>query len=192
MRSFFSILIGIIVIALGVTLILDNFDVMPFSTQQLWLIIYPSFFVLYGGKLMVDRMRRKGGNWVIGSFLFILGALLLLGRLDVITFAFKDIYKLWPMFIIYIGFGILGSFRCRKRIIYTDFWEVNNDDTKKQEANQKNNSDANFDSQQQAYSRTKNGKHYDRTGFFSVGDYTYADENWRARPLHLKSMAGDF
>lgn len=194
MRNFFSILFGIIVIVFGVVLILENFNVIEFSGKDLWLYAYPTFFVIYGGKLTIDYMRRKGGSWVAGSFLLLFGALLLLGRFDVIEFAFRDLYKLWPMLIVYIGFGFLGSFRRKKRIVYTHHWDVGADKGKKQKANQdqKSNFFEDADSHEQTYDRRKDTKYRDRTSFFSVGDFNYSEENWHARPMHLKSMAGDF
>src|SRR5699024_3757467 len=83
----------------------------------------------------------------------------------------------------------------RKRIIYTDFWESNRDDRKKRRADQEkmnNFFENDADPHKEASDRKKDAKYKDRTGFFSVGDYTYADENWPARPRHLRSMAGDF
>lgn len=193
MRNFFSILLGVVVIGFGVVLILDNFNVIQFTGKDLWLYIYPSFFVVYGLKLTIDRMRRQGGSWVAGTFLLLFGSLLLLGRFDVIEFAFRDLYKLWPMLIVYIGFGMLGSFRKRKRIIYTNYWESTDKDTKKQEANQnKQNKFADTTDSHDTYDRRKDAKYRDKTGFFSVGDFNYSEENWPARPMHLKSMAGDF
>src|SRR5690625_638286 len=117
-RNFFNYLIGLLIIATGVILILENLNVLSFNLYEAWLYFYPSIFIVFGLKFIVDRLRNKGGSWSVGTFLVLFGTLLLLGKFNVMSFEFSDIYKLWPVIIVFIGFAILGSLRRKNKIIY--------------------------------------------------------------------------
>ncbi|MFD2751639.1 cell wall-active antibiotics response protein LiaF [Virgibacillus siamensis] len=107
MGGFFRFLFAGILILAGAALVLANIGVVDINMDNAWLYIYPSIFVLFGLKWMVDKIRHKGGSWIFGSFFFIFGSLLLLDRFDVIPFHFWDIMKLWPLLIVYIGFSFI-------------------------------------------------------------------------------------
>lgn len=107
-RGVFRYILATIIIAVGIILILDNIGIATFNMNNAWLYIYPVLFMVAGLKWMIDRIRFKGGSWVIGSFFFIFGALLMLDRFDIIVFVFKDVVKLWPLLIIYFGFMFIG------------------------------------------------------------------------------------
>ncbi|SHG73588.1 cell wall-active antibiotics response protein LiaF [Ornithinibacillus halophilus] len=118
-KGFLSYIFAVALIALGIILILENIGIAAFNAKETWLVIYPTLFVLLGIKWMIDRIRHKGGSWVFGSFFFIFGSLLLLDRFDVIQFVFKDIFKLWPLLIVYFGFMFINSNRSGNVIIHT-------------------------------------------------------------------------
>ncbi|MFD2042759.1 cell wall-active antibiotics response protein LiaF [Ornithinibacillus salinisoli] len=101
-------IIATVFITLGVLLVLENIGIAEFNMGNAWLYIYPTIFVVLGVKWMVDRIRHRGGSWVFGSFFFIFGSLLLLDRFDVIAFAFKNVFKLWPLLIVYFGFMFIN------------------------------------------------------------------------------------
>lgn len=104
-------LVAVALIAFGVVLVLENIGIIEyeFNSRTAWGYIYPSIFVLFGIKWMVDRFRHRGGSWAWGSFFFIFGALLLSDRFGWIVFQFNDVFKLWPLLIIYIGFAVIGN-----------------------------------------------------------------------------------
>ncbi|WP_042149133.1 cell wall-active antibiotics response protein LiaF [Paucisalibacillus sp. EB02] len=116
--GFFRFLIAAVLIIFGVVLVLENIGVLEFNSENAWGYIYPSIFVLFGLKWMIDRMRHRGGSWVWGSFFFIYGSLLLFDRFDVIEFAFRDVFKLWPLLIVYFGFLFIGKSTKPKVIIH--------------------------------------------------------------------------
>ncbi|MFD1037676.1 cell wall-active antibiotics response protein LiaF [Virgibacillus byunsanensis] len=118
-NGFVSYLFATILIVLGAVLVLDNIGVTTFNIENAWLYIYPILFIVFGIKWMVDKIRYKGGSWVLGSFFFIFGTLIMLGRFDVIEFAFKDIFKLWPLLIVYFGFLFISHSNGKKKI-YVD------------------------------------------------------------------------
>lgn len=102
--GFFRFLLAVALIALGVILILENIGIATYNIKKVWIFIYPAIFIIYGFKLMFDRMKYQGGSWLLGSFLVIFGSLLMLDRFEIITFKFGDIGKLWPLLIVYLGF----------------------------------------------------------------------------------------
>ncbi|WP_245799364.1 cell wall-active antibiotics response protein LiaF [Virgibacillus siamensis] len=116
--GFLRFLFAVVLILAGAGLVLANIGVMDMNMDNAWLYIYPSIFVLFGLKWMIDKIRQKGGSWIFGSFFFIFGSLLLLDRFDVIAFQFWDVYKLWPLLIIYIGFSFIRK-PSRIKVTYT-------------------------------------------------------------------------
>lgn len=107
MGGFFRFLFAVVLIVAGTGLVLANIGIVDINMDNVWLYIYPSIFVLFGLKWMIDKMRHKGGSWIFGSFFFIFGSLLLLNRFDVISFQFWDVFRLWPLLIVYIGFSFI-------------------------------------------------------------------------------------
>src|SRR5699024_4931267 len=108
-NSFIRFVLALSMISVGVILILENLGFTTFHAQDAWLFIYPLIFVLYGLKLIINRIRYRGGSIGFGSFLFIFGSLLLMDRFELIHFQFKDVFKLWPLLIIYLGFMFFKS-----------------------------------------------------------------------------------
>lgn len=88
-------------------LVMTNIGVVDFSIGIVWFYIYPIFFVIIGFKWLIDYLRKKGGSWVAGSFFIIFGSLLIMDRLGLIMFTFWDVFKLWPLLIVYIGFSLI-------------------------------------------------------------------------------------
>lgn len=161
-RGFFRYILATIIIAIGIVLILDNLGIATFNVSNAWLYIYPLLFVVIGLKSMIDRIRFKGGSWIFGSFLFIFGSLLILDRFNVIAFVFKDIFKLWPLLIIYFGFSFIRSKGSGVVLV----------NSRKNGMNNK--------------------KDYDKSAFSFVGDLEYNTPNWKVEPMNLTNMAGDY
>ncbi|HLR02765.1 MAG TPA: cell wall-active antibiotics response protein LiaF [Virgibacillus sp.] len=106
-HNIFRYLLAVILIGIGILLVLENFGFGTFSGKNMWILLYPLLFIVYGIKTLVDHLRYRGGSWIFGSFLLIFGSLLMLDRFGVISFVFKDIFKLWPLLIIYLGFAFI-------------------------------------------------------------------------------------
>ncbi|PAV29285.1 hypothetical protein CIL05_12885 [Virgibacillus profundi] len=101
--------LAVFLIGFGVMLVFANLGMVDFDFNTLWHYIYPVFFVVIGFKWLIDFFRKKGSGWFRGSFFLLLGTLLLLDRFEIITFYFRDVLKLWPLLIIYIGFLLIGG-----------------------------------------------------------------------------------
>ncbi len=149
-------------------LVMANLEVIDFNFSVAWHYIYPIFFVVIGFMWLIRYLRRRGGSWIFGSFFLIFGSLLIMDRLDWMTFAFKDVINLWPLLIVYIGFSLIG----RKRIS-TDF-------------------NYDYDMNGKYDYNTGREKKYFNNSMFTVGTHTFDEQNWKVEPMHLKHMAGDF
>ena len=168
MRNFFRYFFAIFLIVIGVMLVMANLEVIDFNFSVAWHYIYPIFFVVIGFMSLIRYLGRRGGSWIFGSFFAIFGSLLIMDRLDWMTFAFKDVINLWPLLIVYIGFSLIG--RNRVTINYSFDDDKNHD----------------YD-----YDTGWHKKYFDNS-MFSVGSQTFEEQNWVVEPMHLKHMAGDF
>jgi len=94
-----SIIVGLIIVAVGVFLLLDRFDVqIGFNPLDFW----PLILVAIGLSKLVQP--RRSGDMFWGVVLIIIGGLFQLNNLGYIHFWFGD---LWPVMIIILGFFIL-------------------------------------------------------------------------------------
>ncbi|MFD1360993.1 cell wall-active antibiotics response protein LiaF [Lentibacillus salinarum] len=108
-------MLAVILIAAGAALVLANIGIIDFNVDNAWFYIYPILLIGFGMKWMADRIRQQGGSWIFGSFFFIFGLLLLLDRFSVIMFHFDDVFKLWPLLIVYVGFSFIGRSRSHQQ-----------------------------------------------------------------------------
>jgi lia operon protein LiaF len=162
MGRLFRYILATIIIAAGVILVLNNLGIAMFNLNEGWLYIYPILLMVAGLKWIIDRIRFKGGSLIFGSFFLIFGALLLLDRFDVILFTFNDVYKLWPLLIIYFGFAFI----------------------------RRSNKDGKVYVETMGSEKFKKG--YNKGSFSFAGNVEYNTPNWKVEPMNLTNMAGDF
>lgn len=162
MGSFFRYLIAFIVVSFGVILILDNFGIETVTMKNILSFIFPTLCIVFGVKWTVDGIRKRRSLWAWGVLFLGIGTLLLLGQLDIISFTYNNLGKLWPVIIIYVGLLMFGF---HSKYYY---W------------NKKNNKVI-----------INKGK-YKKMGRFSIGDHEYSSPNWKVEPMELSSLAGDF
>ncbi|ASK60857.1 hypothetical protein CFK37_00850 [Virgibacillus phasianinus] len=165
-NRFIRLLFAFIVIFIGVILVLQNLEVIDMDMNGIWPYAYSTLFIIFGLKWFIDDLRNRGGSWIFGSFLFVFGSLLLIGELGFIRFNFDDIFKLWPLLIVYIGFSIIGKPKRKKNFKFV----IDTDDKK------------------ETYRDTMK-KHGNR---FSVGDHQFTEPNWKVEPMNLHNAAGDY
>ncbi|WP_099157323.1 cell wall-active antibiotics response protein LiaF [Virgibacillus ndiopensis] len=156
-------LMALLFIVIGAVLVLANFDIIYFDVTDVWNLLLPIILIVFGIKWFTNDIRKWGGSWMGGSFLIIFGVLLLLGYFDVINFTFSDVFKLWPLLIIYIGFSIIGKpGRGMKFSIMTDSKKDNNVESKR------------------------------KGNRFSIGDHEFKKPNWKVEPMDLFNAAGNY
>lgn len=166
MGSFLRYLIAFIVVSFGVVLILDNFGIETVTMKNILGFIFPMLCIVFGMKWTVDGIRRRSSLWAWGVLFLCVGTLLLLGKLDLITFTYGDLGKLWPVIIVYVGLLMFG-FHSR---YYK--WDKKNKHI--------------------IINRRGNKDKHKRFGRFSIGDHEYSSPNWKVEPMELSSLAGDF
>ncbi len=98
---------GVCIIVLGLLFTLDNLDVI---NAREYLHFWPAIFVVVG---LVKLMQPGGApGKIFGLALVLIGALMILDRLDIIYF---NIWHLWPVFIILFGYSLVRQALGRKR-----------------------------------------------------------------------------
>ncbi|MBB6454684.1 lia operon protein LiaF [Salirhabdus euzebyi] len=166
-RSLFTVLLSVTLIGLGVFLILSNFGIISVEISELVSKNWPLLFVIIGLKWFIGGiLPGKNGSWTFGSFFIIYGLLVVLGKYDVLDFGFGDIWSLWPLLLIYIGFNSLlfakGKGEKGKRVkIFT----VGN---------------------------SSSSKDYGKNHKTFVGDQNFSEENWTVEPLQMWTGVGDY
>lgn len=166
MRNFIRYFFAIFLIGAGVLLVLDNLGIADFGIRMLWHYVYPVFILVIGLKWLFDYVTKRGRGWFLGAFFTVFGGLLILDRLEVLTFYFRDVFKLWPLLIIYIGFLLIGMGRNRRSFV--TFFSSNDND-----------------------SRRGKMKGVNRENF-TIGSQEYSQPNWKAEPMDIRTFAGDF
>jgi lia operon protein LiaF len=165
-NNFIKNIAAIIFILLGSALVLANVGVVSWGLAEAWYYAYPVFFILIGLKWLFDGVRGNGGL-SLGSFSLIFGGLLLLDRFQILTFTFWDIFKLWPLLIVYLGFNIIGSSSKRNKKKAFQFI---------------------FDSDDSDASRKMKVKKQK----FAIGDHKFSDPNWKVEPMDIWNAVGDY
>ncbi|WP_164908491.1 cell wall-active antibiotics response protein LiaF [Halobacillus litoralis] len=116
-KKVFHIILAVLLVVVGVVLLLSNLNIISLEMKLSWVNIYPVIFIILGLKIWMDTILKQGGSWIFGSFLTIFGGLLFLDRLDVFGFSFSQVWQLWPLLFIYIGFSIFLG-RSNKKYIF--------------------------------------------------------------------------
>ncbi|WP_440896280.1 cell wall-active antibiotics response protein LiaF [Amphibacillus sp. Q70] len=158
---FFRTIIAIFIILVGVILVLENLDIVTWSIGDWWYYIYPSFFILIGLKWIYQAFKGFNG-YGTPLFLIIFGSLLLADRFNYLTFGFWDIYKLWPLILIFIGLYFLGIPQRRRFKVFSD---TNDSET---------------------YSNR-----WKKRDKVIIGDYNYNTTNWKVEPIDIWNAVGD-
>jgi predicted membrane protein len=86
---------GLLIISVGVLFLLGNMGVInPHDYLRLW----PALLIVLGLVQFVQPHRR--GGYILGGVLVVVGAAMLLNRLYIIHFSFRDY---WPLILIVVG-----------------------------------------------------------------------------------------
>lgn len=108
-------LLGIAVIALGVVLLLNNFNIIDVSVGYLFTTYWPLLLVLWGVDLLLPdagsgdfKPGRRSGALITGLILVALGLLITGHNLDLYELNLSFLWDLfWPVVIILIGWSLL-------------------------------------------------------------------------------------
>jgi hypothetical protein len=103
----YSIFFPLLILAIGIFLLLNNFSETPYQTSSLLLSLWPLLFIVGG----LDSIYKREG--LIGSLLFIgLGTILLMSNLGYSSLGnWHFLLRYWPVIIIAIGLDIIFPLR---------------------------------------------------------------------------------
>lgn len=120
--------IALIFIAFGVVLILQNLSIITLEMSNVVWDSWPVIIVLIGLVSFSNYfIPYKSGSWKFGSFLIVYGVLLWAGNFDYIEFGIIDVWKLWPLILVYIGANILTGRKTVSIYVDSDDDEVDGD-----------------------------------------------------------------
>lgn len=108
-------LLGVAVIAVGVILLLNNFDILNVSVGRLIATYWPILLIIWGVDLVIPdeesktfEGRRKSGAPVTGLILIVLGLIITGNNLRLYDLDFSVFWRLfWPVVIILVGWSFL-------------------------------------------------------------------------------------
>lgn len=103
-----QLILGLIVIFIGVTLTLDNFNLIE---AREYLRFWPVFVVIFG--LSKTLMPRGGSDRSSGILITIVGLLFLLNNVEVLRFRFRDY---WPLLLVLFGGSLIWRTTARYRL----------------------------------------------------------------------------
>jgi len=104
-----GIVIGAIIVLVGLGLLLDNMGIVQF--HDLWR-YWPVFLIVYGVSRILSCQALSSLVW--GGAVALIGAFLLLDKLDIVQFNFDYV---WPLLIIAFGLVMLVKALDRKRYL---------------------------------------------------------------------------
>ncbi len=90
---------GLIIAALGVGLLLHNFDVISFGELRQW---WPMLLIALGVQWAVEARNR-----VFGILVVVAGAALQLDALGLVDVEWQGLWRFWPVLLIAVGVGML-------------------------------------------------------------------------------------
>ncbi|MDF2039175.1 cell wall-active antibiotics response protein LiaF [Cytobacillus oceanisediminis] len=181
-RSVNQIIFAVTLSAVGVLLLLMNIGVISLEIKEVFVVIYPFILLAAGFHCLLSYMLKKSRSGMFpGLFLIVFSFLLILDRFEVIEFRFMEIWKLWPLFLIFFGINILLK-KDRLKIHFeqdfpADIYEKNKGAGEKKVIN---------------ISKYESPQPLKNIRGFSIGDVDFKQPNWSLEPMDLYTMIGDY
>ncbi|SEO70064.1 lia operon protein LiaF [Amphibacillus marinus] len=185
-QRFFSNIFALAIILLGLMLVLVNIGAVTWSFGDWWHYIYPSFFILIGLKWLYGSIKGVNG-FATPLFLVVFGGLLLLNQFDLIAFGFWDLYKLWPLILMFIGLNILGLNKRKSKFKF-----VYDSDDADSFTTGPSGDEAFQDFENSEFNQDEDPTQaHHRSQKVLIGDFTYDKPNWKVEPIHLWNAIGE-
>lgn len=186
-------LFAIILIFFGVILFLQNLNIISLEISEAVWDSWPVILIVVGLVSLIKFFSpRESGSWQFGSFLIIFGSLLWAGNFQLIDFSFIDIWKLWPLILIYLGTNMLFG---KSSIIITYEHDTDKSDKKKFKNGEIDFDDFDiFDEKiDGSYKSKKKGtyNYHFKTKNKFVTDMNFSNNNWEVQPMDLWTGVGD-
>ncbi|WP_246010374.1 cell wall-active antibiotics response protein LiaF [Bacillus yapensis] len=169
-RSINQILFALFLLAVGVVLLLINIGVISLEIKELFVVFYPFLLLFIGISMFFKRLfSRRKDSISFSFFLMLFATMLVLDRLNYISFGFWDIWKLWPAIIILMALSMLFQKKTIKIHITRDRSKTGLDIEQDEEY-----------------------KGHRKGSSLSIGDISFKDSNWALEPLELSNSVGDY
>jgi lia operon protein LiaF len=185
-RSVNQMMFALCLLAAGVLLLLVNIGVISLEIKKLFVTVYPFVMFCYSLILLISALARKKEGKVFAGFLLVFSGLLASDRLGLLQFSFWDVWKLWPLAIVYLGFSLLVKKEHIKVHVETEFpakeYAGIEEPGEKEPGGEK-------------IIRIKKGpRHAPLANIrgFSIGDVSFKNANWSVEPMDLYNTVGDY
>ncbi|MGD6855461.1 cell wall-active antibiotics response protein LiaF [Bacillus infantis] len=184
-RSVNQMMFALCLLAAGVLLLLVNIGVISLEIKKFFVTVYP--FVMFGYSLilLISSLARKKGGKVFAGFLLVFSGLLASDRFGLLQFSFWDVWKLWPLAIVYLGFSLLVRKEHIKVHVETEFPAKEYDGIE----------ESGKEPGEEKIIRIKKGsRHAPLANIkgFSIGDVSFKNANWSVEPMDLYNTVGDY
>jgi len=211
--AFGNLLVALIFIFIGGWLVASNMGLIDYSFGSIFLILIEGIIFLYGlWSIFQPLFRGRKPHWFMGLFGTAYGGLLLANALGYVTFHWGDLWRLWPLFLVYLGLEMLGGFRGsyyghdRKRYKkylkqklksakwMDDFPDGHDRKSYKKYLKEKLKSEHWMDDIP-VPPHPKHGKRIYGKGtsiLNLVKEFAFNEPNWQVEPLSLSAMIGDY
>ncbi|KGP90054.1 hypothetical protein N780_07465 [Pontibacillus chungwhensis BH030062] len=107
--SFTNFILALVLIVGGTFILMANLDVISLEMWQLFSYSYPFILLVVGLKFILDSILKRDDRFGLGVLTSVFAALLVMDRFEWITFTAGDIWLLWPLIFVIIGFRIFLS-----------------------------------------------------------------------------------
>ncbi|WP_394136680.1 cell wall-active antibiotics response protein LiaF [Cytobacillus oceanisediminis] len=181
-RSVNQILFAVSLTAIGVLLLLMNIGVISLEIKEVFVVIYPFIIFIFGAHSLMSAIFKKNRSGMFpGFFLTVFSFLLILDRLEVIEFKFMDLWKLWPLLLVFIGITILLK-KDRFKVHFEQDFPADIHEKSRDQAERK----------VIHISKPESPQPLKNIRGFSIGDVDFKQPNWALEPMDLYTMIGDY
>ncbi|WP_017187254.1 cell wall-active antibiotics response protein LiaF [Alkalibacillus haloalkaliphilus] len=199
MFRFLKWLFAVSLIFFGVTLILQNLQIITLEISDAFVGAWPLIFVVLGLMLFVNYFRTTpGGSWFWGLFFLIFGSLLLAGNYGYADFSFRDFWKLWPLILVYIGASLVTEKKTKGIQVYANGARNSNDHRSKvvdkfdDDFFEDSNEYVDFEEEEEVgKKRTGRYIHHVQKGRNFITNLNLSRENWSLEPMDVWAFIGD-
>ncbi|RWZ55217.1 hypothetical protein EQV77_11260 [Halobacillus fulvus] len=161
-NGFLKFILAAGLVIIGLILLLSNLNIISLEMEFNWANVYPVLILGIGVKLWADALLKQGESWILGSFLTVFGGLLLLDRFQVVNFSFGDVWNLWPLLFIYVGFSLFSRGTSGKKIFEVEY----------------------------KFSKDKS-KTRPRVSKNAIGSQEFTHDNWKVEPMDVWNGIGE-
>ncbi|MBP3038660.1 cell wall-active antibiotics response protein [Bacillaceae bacterium Marseille-Q3522] len=178
-RTINQIVFACVLFFIGTILLLVDIGIISLEIKQIFIMAIPYFLFLYSALVILQKLiKKREGSFGFAFFLLIYSGLLILDQFRLIQFHYADVFKLWPLLLIYISYMVLF----KKKKIKLSF---STNDAFSSEIEEKEETEDEENHVKVSHSDKK-------MKVFSIGDVKLNKPNWDLEPMGMHTFIGDF